>query len=168
MVVITLDPGLANFGYAIGKKPNQLIEYGTLYTKANRATFEERKTYLLDNLYSKIDTYKVNLVVLEQFRVYEQNRAIHTTVELIGALKEGLRLNFPKVQWEEIHHNSWNARWVHLIQAGALFTVDEVWRKASEEYGSEHSRDAVKMLFTYVYSFKDTVLKKKQKEVDNS
>lgn len=158
--ILALDMGLRNMGYAIGAKPNKLIEWGTWHTYA-RNSFEKRKVELLENIYRKIEQYGINLVVMEMYRVYQDYRkAQHVTIELIGALKEGLRLKFPKTEWEEVNKNWWEARLRRIMASGYYLHMGEVWEKALSE-GSEHSRDAVSILLVYVFDIKALFVNKK-------
>lgn len=155
--VLALDVGLRNMGYAIGKVPNTITEWGVWHTYSNKHDFEKRKTILLDTIYSVVKKHNIDLVVLEMYRFYRSDRKYqHYTAELVGAIKEGLRLK--RVEWEEINHNAWKSRIDRMAKAGYLFRLDKTWLKAINE-GPEHSRDAACMLLIYVTDVKKLLMK---------
>ena len=145
MKVIAIDPGYSALGYAVGEKPNKLVEYGTLY-------FREKDR--LREIYNKVcelfRRHNPHVALIEDYRIYEENRGKHKPAFALGVIVAvcyefecNIRLVF---------HNSWKAEFerVYFTVAGRL---SEEWHKALQG-GSEHSRDAVMMLLPQVVDLK--------------
>ncbi len=166
MNIMAIDPGIAKCGFAIGEKPNKIKEYGTIYTSSKDGELDQRISIITDKIYRKIEEYNIKKILIEQFRVFNSyNSSVHKTIELIGAIKEGVRVKYG-IPVFEINHKRWQARYETVINSKVYpyFTniYGEEWEKALNE-GSEHSRDAVKILLIEVFSVSDIISEVKKR-----
>ena len=150
MRVLALDPGFRQMGFALGET-NNLITWGTWRTSALDGGHADRLRIQAERVYDIVRKYCVEKVVIETYRVYRSVKAQHTTIELIGALREGIRLLFPGVIFEEVAYKTWAARAKKIISRGYLDKLanSERWKAALKD-GSVHSRDAVMILLSQV------------------
>lgn len=146
-VVIAFDPGY-RLGYAVGQKPNKLIEAGTFYAQRDK---DKEVSFFVKQLLQK---HKPQLVLIEDYRIYNPfYRGKHKTSEVIGIIKS---LCFSEgVEVEMLQHNRWKAEFVRVYSAIQEKLGDD-WKKALGAK-SEHTRDAVSMLLPYVFSIYDLV-----------
>jgi len=141
MIVLAVDPGVANCGYALGSE-TKLMKCGTLYTRSDQGTVDMRIAYLIDRVVEIMNG--ANMVLIEQYRVYNNSRKqLHMTIEFIGALKERLRSR--GIPYEEVPYRSWNS-WFARVKED----IPDGYRKALES-GSVHQKDAIRMLVGYFY-----------------
>ena len=149
-MILSVDPGVASLGYAVGDECF-LVDTGTLRTKAGQS-LDDRITYLLNELDDLIKEHFVYYVLIEQYRIYRNTlKSLHATIEFIGAFKERIRrLSFsrPGLGYTEIPYRSWNS-WFRKVK---LDEIPKPYRDVLEsKRGSEHQRDAVKMLIGYLF-----------------
>ncbi len=143
MRVIAIDPGLSRLGYAVGEKPNKLLETGTFYAQ------KDKMQQVVAFIQSLINKYVPQCLVIEDYRIYNTSiKKKHTTPEVIGAIKTLCISN--GIEYELTYHNEWKAKF-NRIYFCIHDRLDESWKNALQK-GSEHSRDAVMMLLPHVVS----------------
>ncbi len=137
-VRIAIDPGYTNLGYAVSYD-TQLLQYGTFYFKDDDRLQEIY--YAIKDLFIG---YKPNEVLVEEFRIYKRAplRGADKTAFAFGVtcavvFEFGAALKV-------VNYNNWSSQFkktYKLIEDNLAIN----WKEALEQ-GSEHSRDAVKML----------------------
>lgn len=149
---MAVDPGLANFGYAVGKKPNQIIDYGTFRPKRGEDKFKSLQFFIV----SLLKEYQPELVIYEQYRIYGREYSyLHKTSEVIGLIKTLCEMH--AIACIEVNHNKWKAMFNRVYSACHLKLPLE-WKQGLQAK-SEHTRDAVMMLLPYVISIKDLLMR---------
>ena len=145
-MIAAIDPGYTNLGYAFGYK-GELTAWGTLYFKDHDRL---KEIYLkISDLFAK---YKPERVLVEDFHVYrEEIKGKHKTTLAIGVIVACAYDCGAEV--ELVHHNTWKAKFQKTAEAYSPFLEMEPWKTALKG-GSEHSRDAVRMLVPEVFSLK--------------
>lgn len=142
MIVLAVDVGYSNFGYALGQKPNRLIKAGTLRPKKDNLQ-------VIWNFLSDLNKeYHIDLLVYEQYRIYGRPYShLHKTPEVIGLLKTFCMQN--NIEAEEVNYNRWQAE-LSRVYAVCYPYLTEDWKYYLNETKSEHTRDAVGMLLPRV------------------
>ena len=150
MIVLAIDPGFSNLGYAVGKREGrerELLEYGTLYFREKGT--EARIYEIAHKLEALFEKWKPQLVVCEDFRVYEESyRGKHKTPLAIGVL--GYLAYRYGAEFKLVNHNSWKAQ-VRRLYPFVFHKLSDKWKKGMNDEGSEHSRDAVQILFSELF-----------------
>lgn len=150
-MIAAIDPGYTNLGYAFGRR-GELVACGTLYFKN-----DDRLKEIYEKVSSLFDKFRPKRVLVENFHVYrEEIRAKHKTSLAIGVIFSCAYIY--GAECELINHNSWKAKFKKCAEAYSHFLETEPWKGALSS-GSEHSRDAVKMLIPEVLSLRAVIYK---------
>ena len=154
-MIAAIDPGYSNVGYAFGQR-GELIACGTLYFKGR-----DRLKEIYEKVSSLFERYRPKRVLVEDFHVYrEEIRGKHKTTLAIGIIFSCAYIY--GAECELINHNAWKAKFKKCAEAYSPFLETEPWKTALSS-GSEHSRDAVRMLIPEIFSLKAMI-----KKTDNS
>ncbi len=141
MKIMTIDPGYTRLGWAVGEVPNKFIACGTMYFVR-----EDRITEIHERIKEKIQEYNVEHIYIEDYKVYKKNKNGYKTLIVIGLIAGIAKSLGSGVS--AIPYTKWNSEFDRVYGLACDYLSDP-WKHALLE-GSEHSRDAVKMLLTKV------------------
>ena len=178
MIVLAIDPGLANTGYAVGAYPNKILECGKITTTPADGTDFQRTLKLKSHIKQVIQTYKPSLMLIEKYRVYgdpitrQGKKHGEKTIRIIQSLEELAHEH--GIEVKEVDYNSWKAsfskvwtvvelssKFPHLeelytqLQQKAYYTKKGAKRKGNKD---DHELDAFKMLLPHIISYKEAII----------
>lgn len=139
-MILAIDPGYANLGYAVGHK-GRLVASGTLYFRS-----KDR----LKEIYTKVSKlfmdYTIDRVLIEDFRIYRgEIRGKHKTAFVIGLVASVAYEHGAEIKL--VNYRTWQG----MFRKVNTERLSEDWKEALQN-GSQHSRDAVMMLVSEVFS----------------
>lgn len=85
-MILGIDPGLANTGWAVLKNENEVVDSGCLVTKSNDDS-TERLAFIYNKLEEIIKKYKVETVSLESLFFAKNAKSALPVAEAIGVIK---------------------------------------------------------------------------------
>ena len=155
-MILGIDPGLANLGWAILKDENTLVECGCLRTKIT-STSAKRLNMIYEELEGLIKKYEVTAVVFESLFFAKNAKSALKVAEVIGVLKIcGQRNKVEVVDFTPLQIK------MALVGYGRAEKeqVEEMVRRLlnlEENINPSHASDAVAVGLTYLFTNKNLI-----------
>jgi len=94
-MILGIDPGIANLGWAVMNE-EKLVEYGCIETKSGEKS-EDRLDFIFGEVEELLDRYKVSEVVMESLYFAKNAKSAIKVAEVMGVIKVCAKRNKVKV-----------------------------------------------------------------------
>jgi len=153
MIVLGIDPGLAETGWSVleSQKTLTLIDYGCLKTK-KETDFSERLVELADQVSLLVEKYKPDVLAIEELFFAKNVKTAIKVAECLGVIKYTVKKSgFPVYEYTPLNIKMTIAGYGRADKEQVELMVSRIL-KLKTKVKPDHAADAVAVALTHLYT----------------